>query len=234
MIPSYNIEYRDRDTIKLIDIKKILRNLNTTFTVAYPQDVVIINSFHDTMQLSSTLPGSSEVFQSLELYTYSQDVRHMLSRILLQPSNQLISSITNTLAHYDLRNSIAIQIRTGGSTANSKERGKFLPIPKMTEYLQKINTAFSHNETIYLSTDSSSLVPSIKQLLSNHQVIQSSAFRIGHSRRQSKGYLEGMKRAVVDLVLSSHCKSIYTTMGSSYGNLIQKLSLNSQTRQFLY
>lgn len=218
----------------LSNSKKVLRNLNVSFPVAYPQDVVIIHDFHDTTPLAKSIPGYSDTFNSLGLFMYSYDVRKLLLRLLLQPSRELFVSIHNVLSRYDLRDSIAIQIRVGGSLATSDETSEFLPILNMKEYLQQINSQYSHNETIFCSTDSSSLVPLIKRLLSNHTVIQSKGFSIGHSRSQSKRHLDGMKRAVVDLILSANCKTIYTTMKSSYGMLIRLLSLKSGIKVFEY
>lgn len=208
------------------DIKYLPRK--TSFTSVYPQNVIIFYGIFDTTSIyAETIPGYQTTFQSVGLYSYSRDIRRMLSRLLFQPSKELQDSIMKTLKANDFSNCISIQLRMGGKVAESEDM-PFLPMNKMIEYVKEINAKYTHNESVYLTTDSPSVIPTVQKLLSNHRIIQNNDFRISHSALNRKNHRDGMKRAIVDAILASHCNPIYRTLISSYGQLIENLSFNSR------
>lgn len=209
---------------------------NGSFTELYPQSIISIYGFYDTTRLAESIPGHKEVFEEFGLYQYSRDIRHILLRLLIQPCNEISSIIRNFLQDHDMSDSISIQIRMGGKYAASNERATFMDETTMTNYLNKINNQHSDKHFVYLSTDSPSIIPTIKSCLRNLTVIQDTSFQVGHSRktRRIDNYFEGFKRAIVDAILASHGTTIYITGWSTYGTLIRYLSFNTHTITFLW
>ena len=129
---------------------------------------------------------------------------------------------------YNLPNCIGIQVRMGGKTASAKENVSFLKRDVLEDYVKKINRD-NRNKTIFLSTDSESLIKDIKRMLSNHITIVSNEYPIWHSginEFSHQKHLDGLKRAIVDAHIISQCNPIYTTYYSSFGELIIYLSQN--------
>ena len=113
--------------------------------------------------------------------------------------------------------------------AASKERTEFLKVDTVIKGMKNISAEYTHNEPVYLSTDSLQIIPIIKSHIGNHSIIQSNAFSIGHSStyHNNKKKLEAMKRGLCDIILASHCKPLYRTFYSSFGRMIYWLSTHS-------
>lgn len=97
------------------------------------------------------------------------------------------------------------------------------------EALQGINMKYD-NRPIFLSTDSPTMVPRVRDLLKSHVVVTADAYEVGHTRDQSgtgHKHQQYLKRAIVDALIASQCNPLYTTYDSSYGKMIYWLSNKS-------
>ena len=198
---------------------------NKSFTNVYQDNIIQIYSNADTARFSENIVNSTFVIKELDLYNYSNNIRHILTRIVLQPNEELAKVINS----YNLSNCIGIQVRMGGKTASAKERVSFLKRDVLDKHLTRINQDYNKREIIFLSTDSESLINYIKRMLSNHKTIVSSEFPIWHSginEFSHNKHMKGLKRAIVDAHITSQCNPIYTTLYSSFVELIVYLSQN--------
>lgn len=211
----------------------LLKASKGSFTELYPQDVIGMYGFYETTALAESIPGYKEVFKELGLLKYSKDYRHILLRILMQPTNELSTIIQKFLQEHDMTNSISIQIRMGSKYAANKESDKFMSEARLMRHMLKINRK-KDKEYVYLSTDSPSMIPVIQNYLSHYKIIQDNSYRVGHTRKPKINpgnytkNIEGFKRAVVDAIIASHGTTVYKTERSSFGDLIDILSFNTE------
>lgn len=196
-----------------------------------PYRIVKISSIYDMSWI--VLPNSinEEILRELGLMSVGNDPHFILSRLLLHPNQELSRVIWRTTTSNDFSTCIGLQLRMGGSIAANHESTKFLKISTLERELPKIDKAHKQNSSIFLSTDSPSLVPLVKRLLPSHTVIFSDDYEVGHTATKfSKKHHNPtvfLKRAVLDLNLLSFCNPIYYTNYSSYGQLSHQLSFNS-------
>ena len=156
----------------------------------------------------------------------------MLTRLVLQPTDELLLPILSTLQNKDLHQCLAIQIRTGGYLASRHENAVYMSMPFIEKHMNRIHEQFSKNESIYLSTDSNQLIPIVSGIMTNHKVIVAKYYNISHSGFATKNQisqtaLEGTKRGILDAIVSSHCQEIYYTEGITFGRMITFLSFHN-------
>ena len=212
-------------------VSRFLKVHNTNVDDYFSTTVTVIHTYSDWTYRIMNIPIYRQKLKDLGLLVYSNDVHFLLSRLLLQPSQEIMSSILSSLNNKDndFSNCISLQIRMGGNMAASKERTIFLKVDTVIKGMQNISAEYTHYEHVYLSTDSLQIIPIIKSHIGNHSIIQSTDFSIGHSasKLHNEGMLDGMKRGLCDIILASHCKPIYRTYYSSFGRMIYWLSTSS-------
>ena len=123
---------------------------------------------------------------------------------------------------------IGIQLRFGGSVANTKERVTFLNITNFNSTLERIKSILSKypdNHSLFLSSDSNEAISLLSPL--HERIITADKFALGHTYVKN-AFLE---RTVIDLYILSHCDVIITTTNSSYGDLAAQLA---QTNEHYY
>ena len=123
---------------------------------------------------------------------------------------------------------IGIQLRFGGSVANTKERVTFLNITNFNSTLERIKSILSKypdNHSLFLSSDSNEAISLLSPL--HERIITADKFALGHTYVKN-AFLE---RTVIDLYILSHCDVIITTTRSSYGGLAVQLA---QTNEHYY
>ena len=145
----------------------------------------------------------------------------------MQPSNEIQSEVLSILQNSDMKHCIGVQMRTGGKLANKSEKHKFLSENRVKKVARTINEKYKNNEAIYLSTDSNKVIDIVRSLMNNHKVITSNQFSIGHSSLSKHN--QGLKRAIVDMIVTSHCQPLYITYWSTFGMAINYLSYNVET-----
>ena len=207
------------------------------FTIQYPQDYLVIHSNQDTFFLAESIPNVKEVFRSLKLYQIDRNARTMLTRLVLLPSARITSSILSTIKknQKDFNKCVSLQIRMGGEAAVFQEQSRFLTPRIIKKQMRMINTLYTKNETMYITSDSQKILASSSWFFTYHKVLISKDFVITHSGMvNKKDYKDGMKRAIADAVLAARCDTIYTTPLSSYGDLIQALSYHKTVKAFSY
>ena len=124
---------------------------------------------------------------------------------------------------------IGIQLRFGGSVANTKERVTFLNITNFNSTLERIKSILSKypdNHSLFLSTDSNKSISLLSPL--HERIITADKYALGHTYVKKDTFLE---RTVIDLYILSHCDVIITTTNSSYGDLAAQLA---QTNEHYY
>ena len=124
---------------------------------------------------------------------------------------------------------IGIQLRFGGSVANTKEPVTFLNITNFNSTLERIKSILSKypdNHSLFLSTDSNKTISLLSPL--HERIITADKFALGHTYVKKDTFLE---RTVIDLYILSHCDVIITTTNSSYGDLAAQLA---QTNEHYY
>lgn len=166
------------------------------------------------------------------LYFYGKNPRAILSRLFLQPADDIKDTIFQVLEKNDFAQCVGLQLRMGGSVANTKEYKSFLSYHNIHKLIQQIDVLErDHFKLLFLTTDASNLIQKeLKQI--NMTIIESNAFSVCHSsiHFRNSNYKNCLKRAVVDSILMSHCDHMYVTYGSSYGRLCSWLSYNSKNR----
>ena len=197
----------------------------------FPTEVVVVHTYKDWTYRIADIPMYKQKLKDLGLLTYSNDVHFLLSRLLLQPSQEIMSSILYSLndKNNDFSKCIGLQIRMGGKMTAAKADKEFLKVDTVVKGMKNISVEYTHNESVYLSTDSLQIIPIIKSHIGNHSIIQSNSFTIGHSStyHNNRKKTEAMKRGLCDIILASHCKPLYRTYYSSFGRMIFWLSTNS-------
>lgn len=223
----------NRHTNEKAFVKEMKDTMNVvSFTIAYPQQYVVLYSNQDTVFLAYSMPNAHDLFNSLKLLQINRDVRYMLTRLVVQPSARITSSILTMLNTYkdDLKRCVTLQIRMGGEEAAFQERAQFLKVKSIKKQMKLLNVYLKKNETMYITSDSYKILASTGYFFTNHKVVTSKDFKITHSGDINKEYKEGMKRAIADAVVASHCNTIYITPWSSYGELIQYMSFYKSVR----
>lgn len=202
---------------------------NETFISKYPYDVISIYGIFDCTPIAEKITNATDTFSRLGLLQYSKNVKKMIARLLIQPSQELAEPIFETLKEYDIRQCISIQVRMGGNVSNHKEKHVFMTPEVAIKYLNRVRKENPDVECIYLSADSENTVKIVQEVFKNTIIIQNTQFNIGHSRRgyRNKDHLEGLKRGLVDAILASHGYRLYHTGGSSFGKLIGVLTCNT-------
>ena len=66
---------------------------NKSFTEVYKDNIIQIYSNADITRFSDTIDNSTQIFKELNLYYYSNNIRHILSRIVLKPNEELTKVI---------------------------------------------------------------------------------------------------------------------------------------------
>ena len=120
---------------------------------------------------------------------------------------------------------IGIQLRFGGSVANTRERAIFLNITNFSSTLQRIKSIISkypNDHSLFISSDSNKTISLLSPL--HERIITADKYALGHTYVK-KAYLE---RTVIDLYILSHCDVIIATTRSSYGGLAIQLSQGSE------
>ena len=120
---------------------------------------------------------------------------------------------------------IGIQLRFGGSIANTKEGATFLNITNFNSTLERIKSILSKypdNHSLFLSSDSNKAISLLSPL--HERIITADKFALGHTYVKD-AFLE---RTVIDLYILSHCDVIIATTRSSYGGLAIQLSETSE------
>lgn len=192
-------------------------------------NVTKFSAYSDVSFLAVGRPVYDEIIKEAGLMSFYNDHHFLLSQLILQPNKELKSVIDRLETQYNLTQCVGIQLRMGGRTATTKEGAVFLKWKTVEKVLKGINTKYD-NRTIFLTTDSPSLVPKIKSLLKNHPIAMTDAYEVGHTCRyfdNTSKHIQYLKRAIVDALMASKCNPLYTTNGSSYSRLIYWLSNNS-------
>ena len=66
---------------------------NKSFTDVYQDYIIQIYSNADITRFSDNIDNSTQIFKELNLFYYSNDIRHILSRIVLKPNEELTKDI---------------------------------------------------------------------------------------------------------------------------------------------
>ena len=90
-------------------------------------------------------------------------------------------AVRSIFQNTNLKKCIGVQMRTGGSLANTREIHQFLTEDLVIRYAKEINNQYTNNEPIYLSTDSDKVIEIVKMQMTNHTVITTDLFPISHS-----------------------------------------------------
>lgn len=216
------------------NIKEFLNSIRTnSFAENYPHHQLIITSYAEYPIINNK--EYTSILSNYQLFPYSNDYRSLLSRLLLHPTREILSAILQMINIEDFHNCIGIQIRMGGNNAASKENFVFLSSDAVINNIQKFVQKYKTNEKIYLSTDSLNILPKVKELLKEHEVLQFSKYTVGHSSSIYRNKtLDSIKRAISDAIAISNCKTIYLTNYSSYGHLISWLSSRNTKKYLMY
>ena len=167
----------------------------------------------------------------------ADEVSHFMSLLLFRLNGALRSEAETAFSRYP-HPLLGLQIRTGGSSANTHERVVFFTLDKVNSILSFVDSFVKNNQlsnvTLFLSTDSDEMAHAIRRK-SKYSVISLNAYSIGHSspqRNRNRRSLSGsLKRAVMDIYLLSKCDYLITTRSSSFGRTAHYLS--SSTRKQL-
>lgn len=198
-----------------------------TFNEIFPEKNIIIYCNQDTSIFLPSIVNANRNLKMIGLFDIGNNYHFLLYRLVIQPSNKINSEILSILHNPDMKHCIGVQMRTGGELADKWEKHKFLSKARVNEYARSINEKYKNNEAIYLSTDSNKVINIVKKRMKNHKVITSTQFSIGHSSLSKHN--QGLKRAIVDMIVTSHCQPLYVTYGSSFGIAINFLSYNTET-----
>lgn len=196
---------------------------NTTFDELFPEKNLIFYSNQDISTLLRSIPNAYQKLRDMGLLQIGNNYHFLLYRLVLQPSDKLRSAIFSILQKPEMKQCIGIQVRTG-NLANKKEEVVFLTEFRIKRYIRRINKMYTGNETVYLSSDSDYAIQLVNQQLKNHTVITNSHFPISHSSLSENN--QGLERALIDAIVSSHCNPIYITQWSTFGMLIRYLSFS--------
>ena len=87
-----------------------------SFEDLFPEQTIVFYAYIDWVYSIADIPEYRQKLKDLGLLTYSNDVHFLLSRLLLQPSQEIMSSILSSLNNKDndFSNCIGLQIRMGG------------------------------------------------------------------------------------------------------------------------
>ena len=200
-----------------------------------------LKTYHSMITNMSCMPFVSE--QSIVVTTYESVYSYLLNcdniKLLLNEKGLWRDDFTKKMAQYlfhlnfNLRHyadsvlktmqglKIGIQLRFGGSVANTRETDVFLNVTNFNTTLENIKSIlgrYQDNHTIFLSTDSNKTLSLLAPL--NERIVTADHFALGHT------YVNGefLERTVIDLYLISHCDVIIRTFRSSYGDLAVRLA----------
>lgn len=228
---SFKAKRYDLKNDKLNTYVKLARN--KAFDEIFPEKNLIFYSNLDLSQLLRSIPDAYQKLKEMGLFQVGNDYHFLLYRLVLQPSDRLRSAILSILQKPEMKQCIGMQIRTGGNLANLKEKVRFLTEPRVHWYAVHINEKYTGKETIYLSSDSDNAIQLVKLRMTNHTVITSNQFPISHSSLGNKKN-KGLKRALIDMIVSSHCNPIHITQWSTFGQAIRYLSYVAKTEIMLH
>ena len=166
-------------------------------------------------------------------------VRAILLRLLMNPVPPLCHRIRSYTIELRKKTYIGYQIRMGGSIATTKERATFLQPEDVhqfanvtREYAEKNHISMS-NLTVYISTDSDTMIPIIiKDLGKEVQVRYMTGFGRGHSSPNhlvhgKKNPKEVLYSSFIDLFVLKDCNLLVWTHGSSFGETAFSFGLPS-------
>ena len=121
---------------------------------------------------------------------------------------------------------IGVHIRSGGKTADSKER-KVIMDPStfhtLPQRINKVVESFGDEYMIYLSTDSSRLDKMIVNAFPKGKVVTTSVFTRGHTTFPSVSE-DTIQRALVDMYMVAYAKTIVYTQKSGFSSLCMAIS----------
>lgn len=166
-------------------------------------------------------------------------IRGQIARLLLTPNGELCRALEMNLNQFGSRPSIGIQLRMGGSVSKTMENHRFLYLSSIpfaeeeVKYALKYLHADRKNTTLFVTTDSILVRTRLFSDFHDMHVLEGKGYAFGHSSAYFAGgnnHLQFLKRAIIDLVLASHCDYIIFTRGSSYGQLAMRLGLNTPAR----
>ena len=151
----------------------------------------------------------------------TDNLPYYLSKFFFRPKPQIVS-YGNYLISKMNGTRVGIQLRFGGSSAYSKEKGTFLNPDKLDNIQERIRSLLNlliNPYTVFLSTDS----PLGKKVMSSINVpyITAEKYQVGHTRKENISHLQ---RAVTDLYILSKCSFILRTCKSTFGDLARILS----------
>ena len=187
---------------------------------------VIITTYENTNKYILNCDSVKSMLEKKGLWR--KDIDKKITQFLFQLVPYLENygkSVLNTMN--GLR--IGIQLRFGGSVANTKEPVTFLNITNFNSTLERIRSILSKypdNHSLFLSTDSNKTISLLSPL--HERIITADKFALGHTYVKKDTFLE---RTVIDLYILSHCDVIITTTNSSYGDLAAQLA---QTNEHYY
>lgn len=163
--------------------------------------------------------GLLDGIQSFNTITYR------ISRFIFCPNDRISNEIHHLLNIMDNTTLVGIQIRTGGTRANTKERVSFHGMDDLPRIRSTIQHLIQPHISIYVSTDSNYILDYLNNN-TNNQVYYMTVFGRGHSApaHNKKTTLSSLEGAICDLGVLSFSNMIYFTKGSSYGRLASVLS----------
>ena len=226
MQPFLSILKCDSIEGRLIDVKtyhSMLVNMNCKPNLS--EENVIISSYESAYGYLLKCDSVRSMLEKKGLWI--EDIEKKITLFLFQLIpyfEHYGKSVLNTMN--GLR--IGIQLRFGGSVANTKETDIFLNITNFNSTLERIKAILSKypdNHSLFLSSDSNEAISLLSPL--HERIITADKFALGHTYVKDN-FLE---RTVIDLYILSHCDVIIATTRSSYGDLAIQLS---QTSEYYY
>lgn len=189
------------------DVRPLLRTYKQcSLSKLLNHSVIQVRTGFDIGLFALRRPVYDEVLKKAGLLSLNNDPRFLLYRLLLHPNEELGNVIQAFQRKNNLSQCVTVQLRIGGDSANSKETKTFLKMETVEEALQGINMKYD-NRPIFLSTDSPTMVPRVRDLLKNHVVVTADAYEVGHTRDQSgtgHKHQQYLKIAIVDALIASY------------------------------
>ena len=226
MQPSLSILKCDSIEGRLIDVKAYHSMLvNMKCMPILSEKKVIISSYENAYGYLLKCDSVKSMLEKKGLWR--KDIEKKITQFLFQLVPYLENYGKSVLNRMNGMR-IGIQLRFGGSIANTKERVTFLNITNFNSTLERIKSILSKypdNHSLFLSTDSNKTVSLLFPL--HERIITADKFALGHTYVKN-AFLE---RTVIDLYILSHCDVIITTTNSSYGDLAAQLA---QTNEHYY
>lgn len=169
----------------------------------------------------------------------ASQLRSILFRLLMNPVPPLCNRIRSYTLELRKKTYIGYQVRMGGSVAKTKERVSFLQpedvfqfVNVTRNYVEKKHISMS-NVTVYISTDSDTVIPVItKELGEEVEVRYMTGFGRGHSSPNHLSHgnespKEVLYSSFIDLFVLKDCSVLVWTHGSSFGEMAYSFGVPS-------